>query len=89
MSSTNSNKSTLSLPPSLHDKPFMDWTTSDVCDWLDHLTLSQYKNTFLENDIEGKHLTDLSKDELKELGVSKIGHRMTIDDAINKLKNTL
>lgn len=67
----------------------MDWSTSEVGEWLDHLSLGQYKTTFLENDIEGKHLIDLSKDELKELGISKIGHRMTIDDAINKLKNTI
>lgn len=89
MSSTNSTKSTLSLPLSLMEKPFMEWSTGDVSEWLDHLSLSQYKDTFLENDIEGKHLTDLSKEELKELGVKKIGHRMTLDDAIHKLRNSM
>jgi len=66
----------------------MEWSCSEVIDWLNHLTLGQYKEAFEENDIEGKHLPDLSKDELKELGVKKLGHRMTLDDAITKLKNT-
>ena len=79
----------MSLPPSLHDKHVTEWTCSDVVEWLEHLSLGQYKETFLENDIEGKHLPELSKDELKELGVKKLGHRMTLDDAIGKLKTTM
>lgn len=63
----------------------MEWSTDDVGVWLDHLSLSTYRKTFLENDIEGKHLPELSKDELKELGVTKLGHRMTLDDAIGRL----
>ena len=75
----------INVPQPLTTKNFVDWSITDVCDWLEHLGLSQYKETFTENDIEGKHLPDLSKDELKELGVKKLGHRMTLDDAINTL----
>ena len=56
-----------------------------MCAWLEHLSLGQYRDTFIDNDIEGKHLAELTKDELKELGVNKLGHRMTLDDAIAKL----
>ncbi|XP_066931632.1 SH3 and multiple ankyrin repeat domains protein 3-like isoform X3 [Clytia hemisphaerica] len=84
--SVSSTRSVLSLPLSLQDKYFMDWTCVEVIEWLEHLSLGQYKDTFVDNDIEGKHLPDLSKDELKELGIKKLGHRMTLDDAIVKLK---
>lgn len=53
------------LPVQLSVKSFVEWSVEDVCVWLDHLQLGQYKKTFIENDIQGKHLPDLSKEELK------------------------
>ena len=79
----------LNVPRVLVGKPFMEWSCAEVCSWLEHLSLGQYKETFVSNEIEGKHLPELSKDELKELGVTKLGHRMTLDDQIGKLKSTL
>ena len=73
------------LPSSIAEKHFSAWSVKEVGDWLEFLNLGQYKNTFLENDIKGYHLSDLTKDELRELGVEKLGHRKTIDDAIKKL----
>ncbi|XP_047125797.1 SH3 and multiple ankyrin repeat domains protein 2 isoform X1 [Hydra vulgaris] len=73
------------LPRKIAEKHFKEWTVNDVGDWLDYLNLSQYKKTFSDNDIMGNHLSDLTKDELRELGVDKLGHRKTIDDAIKKL----
>ena len=49
--------------------------------------MGQYKESFLENDIQGIHLSELGKEDLSELGVKKLGHRLTIDDAIGKLRN--
>ena len=51
--------------------------------------MGQYKESFVENDIQGAHLSELSKDDLSELGVKKLGHRLTIDDAIGKLRSQL
>ena len=47
--------------------------------------MGQYKESFIDNDIQGLHLSELSKDDLSELGVKKLGHRLTIDDAIGKV----
>jgi len=83
--STSSEPVEQNYPQNLSGKSYFEWTVNDVCMWLDYLELSQYRDTFTDNDIEGKHLPELSKDELKELGIKKLGHRMTLDDAISKL----
>ena len=77
-----------SVPDSLSEKSYTEWTAEDVGFWLDFIKMGQYKETFVENDIQGTHLPELSKDDLSELGVKKLGHRLTIDDAISKLCRT-
>lgn len=71
------------------DKPVLDWDGDDVCNWLDSINMSQYKDTFRENDIQGSHLPDLTKAELRELGVKSLGHRMTLENAIARLSQPL
>ena len=41
--------------------------------------------TFKDNEIIGEHLMDMTKDDLKELGIRKIGHRKTITSKIQHL----
>jgi len=62
------------------------WSCDRVGDWLESLGFAEYQPMFYENEIEGKHLLDMTKDDLKELGVSILGHRLTILKAINQLK---
>ncbi len=69
------------------EKAYIKWTAEDVGAWLDYINMGQYKTSFIENDIQGMHLSELSKDDLSELGVKKLGHRLTIDDSIGKLRN--
>lgn len=47
----------------------------DVADWLRELGLGQYAPAFVQNDIGGELLADLTADDLKELGVASVGHR--------------
>ena len=47
----------------------------DVAEWLGALGLSQYKDAFAENDIDGDILLRLTNDDLREIGVSSVGHR--------------
>ena len=49
----------------------------DVGDWLRGLGLGQYEAVFRENEIDAKVLTKLTTDDLKDLGVTIIGHRRT------------
>ena len=39
--------------------------------------LDTHIDTFRENEIVGEHLRDLSRDDLKDLGISKVGHIKT------------
>jgi class 3 adenylate cyclase/tetratricopeptide (TPR) repeat protein len=57
----------------------------DVGDWLRGLGLGQYEAVFRENEIDAKVLTKLTTDDLKDLGVTIIGHRRTILSAIEGL----
>jgi class 3 adenylate cyclase len=57
----------------------------DVGDWLRSLGLGQYEAVFRENEIDGKVLTKLTTEDLKDLGVTIIGHRRTILSAIGEL----
>ncbi len=54
-------------------KPLDLWT-SDVCHWLAEVGLDSHIDTFMGNEILGEHLRDLTRDDLKVLGITKIGH---------------
>ena len=40
---------------------------------------------FEDNEIVGEHLADLSKEDLKELGMKKLGHQKTFFAKFNQL----
>jgi class 3 adenylate cyclase len=56
-----------------------------IADWLGKLGLGQYAQGFAENDINFTILSDLSDQDLKELGVSSLGHRRQLLRAIAEL----
>jgi class 3 adenylate cyclase len=56
-----------------------------IADWLKTLGLAQYAQRFAENDINFAILSDLSDQDLKELGVSSLGHRRQLLRAIAEL----
>jgi class 3 adenylate cyclase/predicted ATPase len=58
-----------------------------VADWLEKLDLGQYAQRFAENDISFTLLPDLTDQDLKELGVSSLGHRRQLLRAITELKS--
>src|ERR1700749_664684 len=63
----------------------MTGTIDDLAEWLDRQGLSQYAQTFAENNIEYSVLPDLTEDDLKKLGVSSLGHRKKLLRAIQAL----
>ena len=54
--------------------------------WLRNLGLERYEGAFRENDIDETVLTNLTAEDLKELGVTAIGHRRKLLDAIAALR---
>ena len=58
-----------------------------ITDWLEKLGLGQYAQRFVENEITLSILPDLTDADLKELGVSALGHRRLLLRAIAALDN--
>ena len=54
----------------------------DVEEWLKGLGLAQYAAAFAENDIDFTILGKLTDVDLKELGISSLGHRKRLLAAI-------
>eukprot|EP00051_Salpingoeca_urceolata_P011584 m.143926 g.143926 ORF g.143926 m.143926 type:complete len:1354 (-) comp17177_c1_seq1:132-4193(-) len=84
------------LPPPMEDEAPSEaetnpesWLPVQVADWVDQLGFPQYRPNFEDNDIHGRHLLELSKDDLKELEIQRLGHRMTIFKGIEQLRQQL
>ena len=59
----------------------------DVVVWLRSLGLGKYEAAFRENEIDETVLPSLTHENLKELGVTALGHRVKLLDAIAALRN--
>ena len=59
----------------------------DLGDWLRSLGLERYEAAFRENDIDQTVLSSLTHENLKELGVVSLGHRVKLLDAVAALGN--
>ena len=57
----------------------------DVGAWLNNLGFGQYEAVFHENAIDGEVLSSLTAEDLKDLGVTIVGHRRKLLDAIAAL----
>jgi class 3 adenylate cyclase len=60
-------------------------TTMDIGAWLRGLGLERYERAFRDNEIDPRVLPELTPDDLKELGVTAIGHRRLLIKAIADL----
>ena len=58
----------------------------DIVVWLRSLGLGRYEAAFRENEIDETVLPSLTHEDLKELGVTAIGHRLKLLDAIAALR---
>ncbi|OJJ44909.1 hypothetical protein ASPZODRAFT_647729 [Penicilliopsis zonata CBS 506.65] len=63
-----------------------EWTASESAEFITGLGLGQYRNAFLENEIVGDALIALKHDELKEIGIASVGHRLTILKSVYEAK---
>jgi class 3 adenylate cyclase/tetratricopeptide (TPR) repeat protein len=57
----------------------------DIAAWLHGLGLEQYEPAFRANEIDARILPSLTAEDLKDLGVSLVGHRRRLLDAIAAL----
>src|SRR5215472_417698 len=57
----------------------------DIEAWLRGLELEQYAPAFRDNDIDGAVLRSLTAGDLREIGITSVGHRRRLLDAIKAL----
>jgi class 3 adenylate cyclase len=58
----------------------------DIVVWLRSLGLGKYEAVFRDNEIDETVLPSLTHENLKELGVSALGHRLKLLDAVAALR---
>ena len=59
-----------------------------ISEWLHSLGLDQYIQVFADNDVDLELLPSLSEQDLEKLGVTSLGHRKKLLNAIAELANT-
>ncbi|KAI9312074.1 hypothetical protein BX666DRAFT_847424 [Dichotomocladium elegans] len=63
-----------------------EWSIGQVADWLELAGFGNVVDNFIEQEITGDVLMDLTIDALKELGITAYGRRYKIIHAIDKLR---
>jgi hypothetical protein len=58
----------------------------DVAGWLQDLGLERYVSAFRDNDIDAEVLPKLTAEDLISIGVTSVGHRRKLLDAIASLR---
>jgi class 3 adenylate cyclase len=59
---------------------------NEVCEWLDSLGFRQYQPAFMQNAIAWDLVPELGDQDLREMGVSALGHRKQLLRAIRELR---
>ena len=54
----------------------------DIAAWLRDLGLERYEQAFRENEIDAAILPKLTAEDLKDIGVTTVGHRRKLLEAI-------
>ncbi|XP_068061136.1 diacylglycerol kinase delta-like isoform X4 [Anomalospiza imberbis] len=67
--------------------PADKWSSEEVAAWLEALGLGEYRDIFVRHDIQGSELILLERRDLKDLGITKVGHMKRILQAIKELSN--
>ncbi|CAG0883354.1 unnamed protein product [Darwinula stevensoni] len=63
-----------------------DWGLDEVEQWLERLDMAEYREKFRTHDIRGSEVLHLDRRDLKELGITKIGHIKRLQQGIKDLK---
>ncbi|KAL6052936.1 Caskin-2, variant 2 [Balamuthia mandrillaris] len=57
-------------------RKIIEWTTDDVLQWISyHEDLSEYGKLLKKHKVDGKALTEITIQELTDIGVKKLGHK--------------
>ncbi|CAG9576221.1 unnamed protein product [Danaus chrysippus] len=62
------------------------WGIKEVQVWLESLELGEYCEAFAKHDVTGRELLSLARRDLRDLGVTKVGHVKRILQAVKELQ---
>lgn len=63
-----------------------EWSADECADFIATIGLQQYADCFIENEIVGEALVALQHDDLKQMGIASVGHRLTILKSVYEVK---
>lgn len=63
-----------------------EWNADECADFIASIGLEQYADKFIENEIVGEALVALLHDDLKQMGINSVGHRLTILKSVYDVK---
>ena len=66
---------------------YTNWSSKELAQKLTELGFGQYSRDFRVNDIKGSHLPMLTEEHLKEMGITKVGHRVLLMKRISEIVN--
>lgn len=59
-------------------RPWQTWQPNEVANWLTLQDLGRYAHVFISNNIDGITLSTLTRIDLAQLGVLRIGHQLKL-----------
>ncbi|KAM3960198.1 LOW QUALITY PROTEIN: diacylglycerol kinase eta-like [Aphomia sociella] len=62
------------------------WGVKEVQAWLESLQLGEYAEAFAKHDVTGRELLSLARRDLRDLGITKVGHVKRILQAVKDLQ---
>ncbi|RVE52084.1 hypothetical protein evm_003362 [Chilo suppressalis] len=62
------------------------WGVKEVQAWLETLQLAEYADAFAKHDVTGRELLSLARRDLRDLGITKVGHVKRILQAVKELQ---
>ncbi|XP_031769879.1 diacylglycerol kinase delta isoform X1 [Galleria mellonella] len=62
------------------------WGVKEVQTWLEGLQLGEYAEAFAKHDVTGRELLSLARRDLRDLGITKVGHVKRILQAVKDLQ---
>ncbi|VVD02433.1 unnamed protein product [Leptidea sinapis] len=62
------------------------WGIKEVQTWLESIELGEYAEAFAKHDVTGRELLSLARRDLRDLGVTKVGHVKRILQAVKDLQ---
>ncbi|KAL0849759.1 hypothetical protein ABMA28_011713 [Loxostege sticticalis] len=62
------------------------WGVKEVQAWLESLQLGEYADAFAKHDVTGRELLSLARRDLRDLGITKVGHVKRILQAVKELQ---